>query len=480
MEHRHPAGRGRSELGSRPRPTVIADRPEAVDPISPVTGWPSRPSSVGPPLPSAGAIQRLADAAGASGAALAIGWDPVGAAVLALVTVAVVGPSSYRARLDLSFLGVAPSLAVRVFVATVTAAGLVGPTATARSAILAAAIMTAAVLVARATAVAGIVEARRRRWLATPALLVGDTDDAAELAAILDGQPRYGLVPTGTWVPPVGGQQILLDEAVDRVDAEVVIFLPGLLDDHQFLRVVRSRPPGVQAFVALPLGDLFGAEARDDLDLAWNVPLLRLPRSGADPVDRRLKRLADVVGATIALLALTPVLAVVALAVAVVHGRPVLFRQERVGLGGRPITVTKFRTISWVDGGGDTAETLWHPSLAGDRVSIGRLGRFLRATSLDELPQLFAVLSGSMSLVGPRPERPRFAAHYARRYPHYGSRHRMVPGITGLSQVLGLRGDTSIAERARFDNRYIDRWSFGLDLRILLRTVVAVVRAGGR
>ena len=112
-----------------------------------------------------------------------------------------------------------------------------------------------------------------------------------------------------------------------------------------------------------------------------------------------------------------------------------------------------------------------------DRLS--RVGKFLRQTSLDELPQLYNILRGDMSLVGPRPERPHFVSQFRNAYPSYEARHRVPSGLTGWAQVHGLRGDTSIADRARFDNYYIENWSLWLDLKIVLRTVGSVVRGAG-
>ena len=113
-------------------------------------------------------------------------------------------------------------------------------------------------------------------------------------------------------------------------------------------------------------------------------------------------------------------------------------------------------------------------------VRVGRVGRFLRRTSLDELPQLWNILRGDMTLVGPRPERPFFVNRYAAEYDRYGQRHRVRAGLTGLAQVSGLRGNTSIADRARYDNYYIENWSLWLDVKILVRTVAEVLFLRGR
>ncbi|HEX7661991.1 MAG TPA: sugar transferase [Pseudonocardiaceae bacterium] len=202
----------------------------------------------------------------------------------------------------------------------------------------------------------------------------------------------------------------------------------------------------------------------------------RTPVSAGAGPDPRRKRVFDVVvgGALIVLLA--PLLGVLALAVLLSVGRPVLFRQDRVTGGGRIAEVIKFRTLSngWPDDTpGGSPDTSW--SVPPDRC--GALARWLRATHLDELPQLVNVLRGEMSLVGPRPERPYFADRFGREIPGYDGRHRMRGGMTGWAQVHGLHGDTPIVERARFDNQYIDRWSLRLDLVILARTLVIVLAA---
>ena len=123
------------------------------------------------------------------------------------------------------------------------------------------------------------------------------------------------------------------------------------------------------------------------------------------------------------------------------------------------------------------SETKWS---IGDDKRVGPVGRMLRRTSLDELPQLWNILRGDMTLVGPRPERPHFVEKFSAEIPRYAHRHRVPAGLTGLAQVSGLRGDTPIADRARFDNYYIENWSLWLDVKVVLRTVGEVLFAGGR
>ncbi|MEV7678153.1 sugar transferase [Streptomyces sp. NPDC088341] len=186
------------------------------------------------------------------------------------------------------------------------------------------------------------------------------------------------------------------------------------------------------------------------------------------------KRLLDVAIAVPVLLAISPVLLICALVVRFGDGPGVLFRQERIGQNGRPFTLLKFRTLRPADD--HEAATRWN--IAND-LRLSPVGGFLRRTSLDELPQLWNVLRGDMSLVGPRPERPFFVANFSKTHPGYAARHRMPVGITGLAQVHGLRGDTSIEDRSRFDNHYIDHWSLWQDVCILLRTAVSLVRPAG-
>ncbi|GAA1820872.1 sugar transferase [Luedemannella flava] len=176
-----------------------------------------------------------------------------------------------------------------------------------------------------------------------------------------------------------------------------------------------------------------------------------------------VKRAVDVVGAVVALAVLLPVLLAVAALVVATMGRPVLFRQVRVGRAERAFTVVKFRTM--VPGGGLDTD--------GDRLTA--VGRFLRRTSLDELPTLWNVLLGHMSLVGPRP----LLTHYLDRYtPHQARRHEVRPGITGLAQVEG-RNLLAWEDKLDRDVWYVDHRSFALDARILVRTVAVVVRRTG-
>ena len=180
------------------------------------------------------------------------------------------------------------------------------------------------------------------------------------------------------------------------------------------------------------------------------------------------KRLIDLVIAATGLVALAPVLTAIAVVIWRRSGRPILFVQERVGRGDRRFRLHKFRTLP-VEAPADS-DRRWTPP------PTDAWGRFLRSTGLDELPQLWNVLKGEMSLVGPRPERPHFVEQFRRQLPFYSTRHSLQVGITGWAQVHGWRGNTSIARRVEYDLYYLQHWSLGLDFRILGMTVADFFR----
>ena len=216
------------------------------------------------------------------------------------------------------------------------------------------------------------------------------------------------------------------------------------------------------------------------LEHVGGIPVFELRRVDPRGWQFALKHGFDRVVALVSLLLLSPLLAALGLAVLVSLGRPLLYRQSRVGSDGRAFDVFKFRSMRPAP---DDAVTV--PSPVGDLAPGGvegvdrrtRVGRVLRALSLDELPQLLNVLRGEMSLVGPRPERPELAEEFNQRIRRYQERTRVRSGITGWAQVHGLRGpDTSLVDRAEWDNWYIQNWSFWLDFKILLMTIPALLR----
>lgn len=203
---------------------------------------------------------------------------------------------------------------------------------------------------------------------------------------------------------------------------------------------------------------LLGAKS----EVLGSTPVLHLNYTELDSWNRALKRLFDVVSSALGIIVLSPMFAVVAILVKLSSSGPVLFKQERMSLDGKSFFIYKFRTMKV------STETVgWTVENDPRRTAIGE---FLRKTSLDEFPQLWNVLVGDMSIVGPRPEQPFYANKFSDDIDFYMHRHKVKCGITGWAQVNGLRGDTSIEDRTRFDLYYIRNWTFSLDLKIILMT----------
>jgi len=181
---------------------------------------------------------------------------------------------------------------------------------------------------------------------------------------------------------------------------------------------------------------------------------------------RVAKRFMDISLAAIGLVVLAPLFTVVSLAILIGSGLPIFYSQERVGQGGRRFRIFKFRSMRC------DAERETGPIWASDHdARCTQVGDWLRHTNIDELPQLFNVLRGDMSLVGPRPERPTFVEEFRQTIPDYELRHAVQGGMTGWAQVHGWRGRTSLRKRIQYDLDYIERWSFWLDVKILFMTI---------
>jgi lipopolysaccharide/colanic/teichoic acid biosynthesis glycosyltransferase len=212
-----------------------------------------------------------------------------------------------------------------------------------------------------------------------------------------------------------------------------------------------------------------------DVERLRSYPLLRLSTAPTNRPTWHVKRLVERSLAALALVVLSPVIALCALAVLFESGRPIIFKQVRVGMDDRKFVIYKLRSVRQT--GVDDSDVRW--SVEGDS-RVGPVGRILRHTSLDELPQLWNILRGDMCIVGPRPERPGFVRQFSAIHELYWARHRVPTGLTGLAQVHGLRGDTSIVDRSRYDNYYIANWSLWLDVKIVLLTVGELCRRRNR
>lgn len=183
------------------------------------------------------------------------------------------------------------------------------------------------------------------------------------------------------------------------------------------------------------------------------------------------KRLFDIILTLFFLLVVTLPMLMVAILIKITSKGSVIYLQERVGEYGKVFKIMKFRTMKQ-HAEEKTGPIFAHPN---DR-RVTKVGRILRKTSIDELPQLLNVLKGDMSIIGPRPERPNFVKRFVDEIPRYIERHKIKPGITGWAQVHGLRGDSSIKERVKYDLYYIENWSIGLDVKIILKTAYAIIR----
>lgn len=315
---------------------------------------------------------------------------------------------------------------------------------------------------------------RRRGHLMTRTVVVGTGPVAVKMARTLHTQPHHGLLPVGfvddrppqddVGLPLLGPTEDL-PLVLLRLGVRHVLLGYGATPEHELVPVLRDLTSLPEPVEVLALPRLFELAEPSDGDV-WGYPLMPVHIHRPNSTPWHLKRAFDVVVAGTMLVLATPLLAVLALAVRLDSPGPVLFRQRRVGQWGRTFHILKFRTMHHdVD-----ASASFHA----DTDLTTRTGRFLRPTHLDELPQLWNVVRGEMSIVGPRPERPEFVTEFEETIPRYEDRHRVPVGITGWAQVNGLWGDTDLDDRARLDNRYIERWSLALDVRILLRTLATL------
>ena len=323
-----------------------------------------------------------------------------------------------------------------------------------------------------------IARLRRNRTVVEPTVVVGTSLAGIDIVEILQRDSGYGLTPVGFLedgtkpdlpVPVIGSPDDLPAVAA-QFGIRRAIMACSAVSDARLVSIARiASEHGIDLYVVPRLFELgAGTEASDEV---IGYPLVRLPASTLAAQFPMAKRVFDVVASAVLLIVASPLMALSALAIRLTDGPPVLFRQKRIGRNGVPFELLKFRTM----GLNDDADTTW--SVASD-VRVTPVGRVLRASSLDELPQLFNVFRGDMSLVGPRPERPYFVEQFRTKIPRYDERHRVPGGITGLAQVHGLRGDTSIRHRVRLDNAYIDRWSLWRDLSIVVRTFLQMIRDG--
>ena len=393
----------------------------------------------------------------------------------------------YRPRLRLSVLDEVPGALVSVCVAVgllvLATSALGGPSRSREYTHLAAA------FVALSLVMHGIAffEARRarRRGRLQRTLVIGAGRVGGGLARTMLEHPELGLRPVGFLDPDsfTDGEvlplEVLSDDLstlgqvlTDTSATTVVMAFSTARESQMVDTIITAHQRGCSVLVVPRMFELHHDGV--DVERVRGVPLIRLRPDPTLRLSWWVKRAVDTVGALVMLLVLSPVLIALAATVLIGTGRPLLFWQERIGLDGRPFRLCKFRSMQPVE---QSAQAAWTVE---DDPRMTRIGALLRRSSLDELPQLWNIAKGEMSFVGPRPERPSFVQQFSDEHERYWARHRVPVGLTGLAQVNGLRGNTSIRERARYDNYYIANWSLWLDLRIALLTVREIIGGGGR
>jgi exopolysaccharide biosynthesis polyprenyl glycosylphosphotransferase len=401
----------------------------------------------------------------------------------------------YSRRLRVSILdGVRPVVSAISVAAMICLSAVVFFDAAARpSGLIARAWLFAAVYVGAGRVLLALSQRRARRLglLGRRALIVGAGKIGAHVARRLEEHPEYGLRPIGFLdadpppavevvdrrAPVLGGPDDLAAVAAET-GAEHVILAFVHSSDMALVPLVR-RCEELELEITLVPRLYEAMNERVALEHLGGLPLLGLRAVDPKGWQFAVKHGVDRVAAAFMLVVLAPLLVSIALGVRFSSPGPVLFRQRRVGRDGQDFDLLKFRSMRVPED--RKADFQLQPGAApGGVEGVDRrtpLGRFIRRSSLDELPQLVNVLRGEMSLVGPRPERPEFVSLFRQDVERYADRHRVKSGITGWAQVNGYRGQTSLADRVEWDNFYIENWSLWLDFKIVLLTVDAVVRS---
>ena len=337
--------------------------------------------------------------------------------------------------------------------------------------------LSSAILLIKKRAIIAIVSlARRRSGVEKRIILVGDgADSTRAFIREFKQNERGGIVLLGgvfdgdfrdSACPRLGSLSELFS-VLDREEPDFAVFCLDGYDRESVIRMVRGCDERCIKVYFTPV--IFGYfKSAKQVEYIGSLPIINAHRTPLDSLQNALiKRALDLVLSLAMIILLSPLMLAISVGVAISLGRPILFKQERVGRMGKPFRMLKFRSMRE---GGDGQE--WTTGV--DRRKT-RFGNFLRRYSLDELPQLFNVLFGSMSLVGPRPELSHFVERFKEKIPLYMVKHYVKPGITGLAQIKGLRGDTSIEERINEDIAYIEGWTLLLDIKILLKTPMKMI-----
>ena len=313
---------------------------------------------------------------------------------------------------------------------------------------------------------------RKRGYNLRRVLIVGDnTATARDFVRQVSKNTHYGIMIlgyVGDKIHPTVGCDKLgdfsdLSNILDSTKPTDVVFAIESYDKGRLIKLVNLCEDRCMKVYFLPVIYGFFKNA-SQIGAVGALPVINIHATPLDDsINRFIKRTVDIIGSLVLIILTSPIMIFASIGVLISSPGPILFRQERVGKMGKKFTLLKFRSM-YVNSNSDTEWT----SEYDERKT--KFGSFIRRTSIDELPQLFNVLSGSMSLVGPRPELPHFVEHFRDVIPLYMIKHYVKPGLTGLAQVRGLRGDTPVEDRIQEDIEYIENWSLGLDISIILRT----------
>jgi Undecaprenyl-phosphate glucose phosphotransferase len=314
---------------------------------------------------------------------------------------------------------------------------------------------------------------RSKQYHLRKVIIIGDnTATAVEYIKEVASNSQYGMMVIGYVGDKINPDDIGIEKLGAFKDLEKIlekyrptdaVFAIDAYDKRHLIRLVNMCDDRCIKVYFLPVIYGFFKNSRQ-IEQIGSVPLINIHSTPLDNLaNAAIKRAFDIIGSSLLILLTSPIMLFAAIGVYISSPGPILFKQKRVGRLGKKFTMLKFRSMR-VNNESNKAWT------TGNDPRKTRFGTFLRRTAIDELPQLFNVLMGSMSLVGPRPEIPVFVEHFKEIVPLYMVKHYVKPGITGLAQIKGFRGDTSIEARIHEDIEYIENWSIMLDIYVLLKT----------
>ncbi|HSX41942.1 MAG TPA: exopolysaccharide biosynthesis polyprenyl glycosylphosphotransferase [Candidatus Saccharimonadales bacterium] len=283
---------------------------------------------------------------------------------------------------------------------------------------------------------------------------------------------RNGRKVVGVFPAELALEKLAALARTEKID-EVIVDRPSLTE-NQTLAILNWAELHGANFGTVPSFLSVRATNVETVTLA-GTPVMFFPRTPLEGWRRIFKRLLDLVLVVPAIIILSPVYLVIALLVKILSPGPVIYKEKRVGQDGQEFMVGKFRSMyaDWRKRFPNVQD--WSADEATD-IRITQLGRILRKTNLDEIPQLWDVLKGTMSIVGPRPEQPKYVEKFSQEVPDYLKRHHLKTGLTGWAQINGARGNTPVSERVKYDIYYIEHWTIWFDIRIILATPIFILR----